>query len=83
MWRPCRLSMGPLDLPAGRNTGDVTNLVRHAPGRQAERSQVTIVRADSSDAVDLPAGSYTGGVTNLTAKAADEAAAELPAVAFT
>ncbi len=39
--------------------------------------------ADSSDPVDLPAGNYHGGITNLTAKAADAAAAEFPAVAFT
>lgn len=73
-----------MGLPAKRDTGDVTDLVSSAPRRQAGRnSQVTVGRADSSDPVDLPAGSYTGGVTNLTAKAADEAAAELPAVAFT
>ena len=51
-------------------------------GRQST-VRFTFGHADSSDPVDLPAGSYTGGVTNLTAKAADEAAAELPAVAFT
>ena len=71
--------------PAGRvgNTGDVTNRVNALSLRQVGHSQLMFFFADSSDAVDLPAGSYTGGVTNLTAKAADEAAAELPAVAFT
>ena len=63
--------------------GTVARLATQAPVMQGYYSQVAPGCAESPDAVDLPAGSYTGGVTNLTAKAADQAAEELPAVAFT